>query len=146
MCPIMAMWCIWNLLIVTCFACHQWFCNADVYHVVVMGTSPHDSEQEYAAVPMALEQYLMDHANNTLLSERIVKWVKGWLIWKYQIHTHICSKTTMVNISTHDNNSQYIYDDKDTSLKLRADELIEKSVLLKIRNNARNMKQKSHWC
>ena len=65
----------WNLLILIYLSCDQCQCDADVYHVGFLASSYADYENRFAAVPMALEQYLVDNSNNTLLSKSMFKWV-----------------------------------------------------------------------
>ena len=72
-CPTMAVWSIWNLLTVMYLACQQWQCRADVCHVSVLAQRTADKEDRFAAVPMALEQYLKDHASDTILSKDMFK-------------------------------------------------------------------------
>ena len=75
-CPIMVVWSIQNLVIVMYFTRQQWHCQADVYHVGYLAANYADKEDRFAAVPMALAQYLLDHANDTVLSsaKHTFKW------------------------------------------------------------------------
>ena len=69
----MALWSILNLVTVVYVVCQQWHCQADVYNVGYLAGRPVDREDRFAAMPMALEQYLLDHANDTVLSEHTFK-------------------------------------------------------------------------
>ena len=71
-CPSMAVWSILNFMTVMYFVCKQWHCQADVYHVGYLAFEPADRKDRFAAILMALEQYLKDHANDIILSKHIV--------------------------------------------------------------------------
>ena len=69
----MAVWSIWNLVTLIYFVCQQWHCQADVYDVSFLAQRTADREDRFSAVPMALEQYLKDHASDTILSKDMFK-------------------------------------------------------------------------
>ena len=70
----------WNLLVVTYLACCQWHCEADVYHVGLLAYDEGKVER-FAGLPMALDKYLADHANNTILSKEMFVWVYEFYTW-----------------------------------------------------------------
>ena len=73
--PIMMTWSAWALLVVAYLVCCQWHCEAEVYHVSFLASNSEDMETRFAAVTIALEQYLKDHAEDTILSKSMFKYV-----------------------------------------------------------------------